>query len=124
MAPLTISNHLGLLQDDPDDVHAREALVQAFANGDRTVLGDEPLVRGVVHVGAERLGVVEVRDDREVEVARHEARIGPEAVGADLWNLPGERRERAFERGELRGTRFGSEAEQHHVPEDPVRCRH
>lgn len=43
MAPLTLSNHLGLLQDDPDDVKARDALLLAFAGGDKSVLGDDPL---------------------------------------------------------------------------------
>jgi len=43
MAPLTVSNYLGLLQTDPDDEAAVEGLRAAVASDDPAVRGDDPV---------------------------------------------------------------------------------
>jgi golgin subfamily B member 1 len=43
MAPLTLSNHLGMLQNNPDSQEAREGLREALASGDAERIGQDPL---------------------------------------------------------------------------------
>jgi len=77
-------------------------------------------VRRVNDVGSERLGIVEVRDDREVEVPVANLRVCAVAVGADLRNLRGDRGQRALENCELRGGGLGLPTKDDDVAEDGV----
>lgn len=43
MASLTVSNYLGMLQDDPDDETSFQALADVLAEGDPKVVGEQPL---------------------------------------------------------------------------------
>ncbi|MEM9074779.1 MAG: hypothetical protein AAGE52_40155, partial [Myxococcota bacterium] len=43
MAALTVSNYLGMLQDDPDDETSFAGLREAFESGDSERIGDKPL---------------------------------------------------------------------------------
>lgn len=57
MAALTVSNYLGMLQDNPDDAEAFEGLKEAIASGDAERVGEQP-VRLLEHArhGHERRG--------------------------------------------------------------------
>lgn len=57
MAPLTVSNYLAMLQDNPDDAEAYAGLREALASGDPKLLGDEPVrLVELARVGHERRG--------------------------------------------------------------------
>jgi len=90
-----MSEHGVPIDPDPCRASALDLVLHrgAFLKDRADALGDQLLVCGVGCVDLEIGAIVEIRNDRELEVPRGDRRIVAEPVAADLRNRSGQRGE-------------------------------